>query len=193
MNQSVIHSYTLNGLALQTGDIICTRDGQEGSLAGQFWRLIGKLIPGDVDHVAIYVGPDDRCVESGEKGVITFNLLGNRWDAAAMRGQRGSLLDTFWGVAYPLANRNLSPDEEAHIRTSVAKYCLAQVGKEYSIDFLHPEQEEKFYCSHLLYKAYQPFNIDLNTGKEVPNLLGTSSIIFPHEIWAGLSHERATS
>lgn len=192
MNDSLIHSYKINGLALQTGDIICTTDGQEGSLAGQFWRLIGKLIPGEVDHVAIYVGPDDRCVEAGQKGVITFNIGGDRWDAAAMHDQRGSLVDTLCGVVYPLEGQDLSADEEAHIRSSVARYCLAQVGKEYSIDFLHPEQEEKFYCSQLLYKAYQPFDINLNTDKEVPNLLGTSSIIFPHEIWAGLPHKRAT-
>lgn len=192
MNEITVHSHTINGLVLQTGDIICTTDGQEGSLKGQFWRLIGKLIPGEVDHVVIYIGPDGRCVESGEKGVITFDLPGDRWDATAMHDQRGSLIDTLCGVAYPLEGQDRSPDQEAHVRTGVARYCMAQVGKEYNINFLDSETEEKFYCSQLLYKAYQPFNINLNTDKEVPTLLGTSSIIFPHEIWAGLSHKRAT-
>ncbi|MDH3892057.1 MAG: YiiX/YebB-like N1pC/P60 family cysteine hydrolase [candidate division Zixibacteria bacterium] len=192
MNESLVHSYTINGLVLQTGDVICTSDGQEGSLAGQFWRLIGKLIPGEVDHSIVYVGPEGRCVEAGPKGVITFNIVGDRWDASAMDDQRGSLIDTLCGVVYPLENLDLSSDEESHIRTKVARYCLAQVGKEYNINFLNSETEDKFYCSQLAYKAYQPFGIDLNTEKEVPNLPGTRSIVFPQEIWAGLPHKRAT-
>ncbi len=72
----MIYSYEMNGLKLQTGDLICTTDGGGENIEGQFWRLIGKLIPGDVDHIVVYVGPGGRCVEAGAKGkVITFEVF----------------------------------------------------------------------------------------------------------------------
>jgi len=58
---------------VQTGDIICTTDGGGEIFAGQFWRLVGKLIPGEVDHIAVYVGPQGRCVEAGAKGRVITN------------------------------------------------------------------------------------------------------------------------
>jgi hypothetical protein len=77
----MIYSYEINGLLVKTGDLICTTDGGDSIIAGQFWRLIGKLIPGDVDHIVIYVGPEGRCVEAGAKGcVITFEAKNHKWD-----------------------------------------------------------------------------------------------------------------
>ena len=64
----MIHTYQIEGLTLQTGDVICTMNGKPDILPGQFWWLVGKLVPGDVDHVAIYLGPDGRCVEAGARG-----------------------------------------------------------------------------------------------------------------------------
>ena len=116
----MIHNYTFNGLPVRTGDLICTIDGRESIIAGQFWRLIGKLIPGDVDHIVIYVGPEGRCVEAGAKGcVITFEAKNRKWDAYEMEPQR-SLIDTLYGVAYPLKDKIFSEDAEAKIRKSVA-------------------------------------------------------------------------
>ncbi|MFC1889195.1 hypothetical protein ACFL4G_05505, partial [Thermodesulfobacteriota bacterium] len=104
----MIHKYEINGLTLQTGDIICTVDGGDNVLGGEFWRLIGKMIPGKVDHIVIYVGPEGRCVEAGAKcRVIEFETKGPVWDAKKMKRQRG-LIDTLWGVAYPLKGQNLS-------------------------------------------------------------------------------------
>jgi len=65
----MIYTYEIEGLAVQTGDIICTMNGKPDILPGEFWRFVGRLVPGDVDHVAIYVGPNGRCVEAGTRGV----------------------------------------------------------------------------------------------------------------------------
>ena len=82
------------------------RRGTTRDLSGEFWRLVGMLIPGEVDHIIIYVGPAGRCVEAGARGrVIEFEVAGNAWDAAAMMPQRGPFLDVLHGVAYPLAGR----------------------------------------------------------------------------------------
>jgi len=66
---------------LQTGDLICTTNGSDLILAGQFWWLIGCLIPGDVDHIVVYIGPEGRCIEAGAKGVSEFIVPNHRWDA----------------------------------------------------------------------------------------------------------------
>ena len=189
----MIHTHSINGLPVQTGDIICTTDGGGEILVGQFWRLVGKLIPGDVDHIAVYVGPRGRCVEAGAKGrVITFDIGGNIWDAERMLDERW-LVDTFYGIAYPLMDKDLPEYRISEIRESVADYCLAQAaaGKPYNINFLDSETEEAFYCSQLAYKAYKKEGIDLNTGKGIPEIPGTDSIIFPQEIWSGCSNEKA--
>jgi hypothetical protein len=185
----VVYKYNLNGLQIETGDLICTTDGDSGDVTGQFWRIIGKLIPGEVDHIVIYVGPEGRCLEAGAKGrVIAFDIVGNAWDVNKMRAQRGPFIDVFHGVAYPLEGKGLNPAELAQIRENVAIYCLAPSGKPYNLNFLNSETEGAFYCSQLAYKAYLKQGIDLNTGIGVPDIPGTESIIFPQELWAGCSH-----
>ncbi len=189
----MIYTYEIEGVALRTGDIICTMNGKPDILPGEFWRLVGRLVPGDVDHVAIYLGPDGRCIEAGARGVITFNVPSGRWDTERMARQRGLLFDTFYGVAAPLAEIGLSEGEEFEMRTTVAAYCLAQVGKPYNLNFLNTETEEAFYCSQLAYKAYEQIGINLNTGLAMEQLPGTNAIIYPQEIWNGFSHRAARS
>jgi cell wall-associated NlpC family hydrolase len=187
----MIYTYQIEGLTLQTGDIICTMNGKPDILPGEFWRLVGRLVPGDVDHVAIYIGPDGRCVEAGSRGVISYHAHNGVWDTEFMARERGLLFDTFYGVAYPLDSLELSEEEEAHMRMKVAQYCLAQLGKSYNLNFLNAEKEEAFYCSQLVYKAYQQVDINLNTGLAMEQLPGTNEIIYPQEIWAGCAHRRA--
>jgi len=187
----MIHTYQLQGLTLQTGDVICTMNGKPDILPGEFWLLVGRLVPGDVDHVAVYVGPNGRCVESGSRGVITFEVYDGIWDTEFMARKRGLLFDTLYGVSYPLAGREFSEDDETHIRTRVAQYCLAQVGKSYNLNFLDADTEDAFYCSQLVYKAYQQTGIDLNTGLAMEQLPGTNAIIYPQEIWDGCVHRAA--
>jgi len=187
----MIHTTQINGLSLRTGDIVCTMNGKPDILPGEFWRLVGRLVPGDVDHVAIYLGPQGLCAEAGALGVVTFEVQGGNWEAEHMLRERGHLVDTFYGVAYPLAERGLSPELEEQIRADIAAFCLAQVGKPYNLNFLNAETEEFFYCSQLVYKAYQRVGINLNTGLAMEELPGTNLIIYPQEIWEGSIHRMA--
>lgn len=186
----IVHQTTLQGLTLQTGDLICTMDGNTDILPGEFWRLIGRLLPGEVDHIVVYIGPGGRCVEAGGLGVITFSFESGGWDGTRLLSQRGLLVDTLYGVAYPLKNLNLPPKEEQRIRLAVAAYCLAQVGKPYNINFLNPDTDEAFYCSQLAYQAYLPHQINLNSGRMMPTLPATEAIIFPQEIWDVCAHQQ---
>lgn len=185
-----VYSYQINHLPVQTGDILCTTDGGGEILPGEFWRLIGKLLPGDVDHIALYLGPGGRCIESGALGVITFDVEGGIWDGVKMSSQRGLLIDTLYGVAYPLAKLKLPGPEEQRIRAAIAAFCLAQIGKPYNVNFFNLESEHAYYCSQLAYKAYQPHGINLNAGMSIPALPGTEGAIYPQEIWEFCPHLR---
>ena len=189
----MVYTYQTEGIAIQTGDIICTMNGKPDILPGEFWRFIGRLVPGDVDHVAIYLGPNGRCVEAGARGVIKFTVFNGEWNTERMARRRGHLFDTFYGVVSPIDGLEVSEAEQEEMRTRVAKYCLAQVGKPYNLNFLNAETEEAFYCSQLAYKAYQQIDIDLNTGLAMEQLPGTNAIIYPQEIWNGFNHRAAKS
>jgi len=108
-----------------------------------------------------------------------------------MARQRGLLFDTFYGVVSPLDVLGYSDEDEINMRTAVAKYILAQIGKPYNLNFLNPETEDAFYCSQLLYKAYQTIGINLNTGLAMEQLPGTNQIVYPQEIWEGFSHRQS--
>ncbi len=187
----MVYTYEIEGIPVQTGDIICTMNGKPDILPGEFWRLIGRLVPGDVDHVAIYIGPNGRCAEAGARGVITFDVPNGRWDTERMALQRGLLFDTFYGIAAPLDEIGLSENEEFEMRTLVAEYCLAQVGKPYNLNFLNAETDQAFYCSQLAYKAYEKVGLNLNTGLAMEQLPGTNAIVYPQEIWNGFNHREA--
>ena len=187
------YTYEIEGLPLQTGDIICTMNGKPDILPGEFWRFVGRLVPGNVDHVAIFLGPDGRCIEAGTRGVIIFDVPDKHWDTEHMALQRGLLFDSFYGVASPLDGLEVAEAEEHEMRATVAAYCLAQVGKPYNLNFLNAETEETFYCSQLAYKAYQQIGIDLNTGLAMEQIPGTNAIIYPQEIWSGFSYRGVTS
>ena len=187
----MIYTYQIEGIALQTGDIICTLNGKPDILPGEFWRLIGRLVPGDVDHVAVYLGPNGRCIEAGARGIITFDVPSGHWDTERMALQRGLLFDTFYGVSSPFDGLQLSENDEIEMRARVAEYCLTHVGKPYNLNFLNSEREDAFYCSQLAYKAYQQVGIDLNTGLAMEQLPGANAIIYPQEIWNGFGHRAA--
>jgi hypothetical protein len=189
----MIYTYQIEGITLQTGDIICTMNGKPDILPGEFWRLVGRLVPGDVDHVAMYVGPAGRCVEAGARGVIKFTVFDGQWNTERMARRRGLLFDTFYGVSSPLSGLELSESEEQRMRQTVAAYALAQVGKPYNLNFLNAETEDAFYCSQLTYKAYQQVGINLNTGLAMEQLPGTNNIVYPQEIWNGFSHRKVKS
>jgi hypothetical protein len=190
VEKKMIYQYAINSVPLRSGDIICTTDGKEDILPGEFWRLVGRLLPGDVDHIVIYVGPEGRCVEVGGRGVATFEIDAGIWNTDRIILERGLLVDTFYGVVYPLEGIGLSAYEQMRIREDVVGYCLAQVGKPYNLNFLDAEREDAFYCSQLAYKAYQRHGINLNTGLGIANLPGSNHIVYPQEIWDGFYHRR---
>jgi uncharacterized protein YycO len=101
------------------------------------------------------------------------------------------LFDSFYGIVSPLDVLGFSEDEETHLRLQVAAYVMAQIGKPYNLNFLNAETETAFYCSQLIYKAYQSVGIDLNTGLAMEQFPGTNQIIYPQEIWEGFSHRRS--
>jgi uncharacterized protein YycO len=188
----VVYTHRINGLLVQTGDLVCTTNACAGILPAFLWRLIGRLVPGPVGHVAIYVGPEDRFVEAGPNGVIAFRLGGETWAAERIARQRGWLVDELYGVARPLLRGGYSAREEARIRARVAAYCLAQAmaARPYNLNFFNSGTEAAFYCSQLAYKAYLPHGIDLNTDCGVPSVGAMHHIVFPQEIWNGSAYQR---
>ncbi|MCB9136099.1 MAG: hypothetical protein H6636_11775 [Anaerolineales bacterium] len=183
-------TFYLHGLSLQPGDLICTADGDETPIAGHFWRFIGMFVPGEVDHIIIYLGPGGRCVEAGPRGVNIFDVRGPTWNALEMVPQRGPILDTFIGISSPVDTQSWNSAKKSQTREAIVAYCLAQVGKPYNANYFNPQTEEAFYCSQLAYLAYLPHGIDLNTELGVPDLPQTQRIIFPQEIWSGFPHQR---
>ena len=187
----MIYTYKLNDLDLKTGDLICTKAGGDGFITGRIWTLIGKIIPGEVDHIAVYVGPEGRCVESGPKGIITFEIHANNWHSRKMTVQR-LLEDQLIGVVCPLSGRNLTVDQENLIRENVAEYCLTQarLRKPYNFNFFNSSTSVGYYCSQIAYKAYLKHGINLNTnqGEGIIQLL--KSIVFPQEIWESCNQKK---
>lgn len=193
----MIYTHSFNGLIIQTGDILCTRDGTDHNWFGRIWNMIGYLVPGRIDHAIVYVGPAGRCVEAGGKGVIEFVMSGKMWDAPSVVATR-LLHDTLVGVAYPLQGLNLAPQEEARIRSGVAAYCVAQIGKPYNANFLNTVTDEAFYCSQLIYLAYREFGIDLGASpvRMLTNPIGSEEIpflILPTALLDNCSHRLVRS
>jgi uncharacterized protein YycO len=188
----MIHSYQFGGLPVQTGDILCTTDGTDRPITGRFWQVFGLFVPGPIDHVALYVGPGGRCVESGPAGVTMFEVDGNTWDAQRMAHQRARLTDTLYGVAYPLEGRGLAAEQEEAIRRDVAEYCLQQAAadKPYNLNFAASLTERAFYCTQLVYLAYLRHGIDFNTGQGMLGMDATECFILPQEIWDACGHRR---
>jgi len=188
----MIYTHRIDGLLVQTGDLVCTTNACAGVLPAFVWHLIGKLVPGAVDHIAVYVGPGDRFVEAGPRGVIAFRLGGDTWTTKGIARQRGWLVDELYGIVRPLRSRARSAREEARIRERVAAYCLAQAvaAKPYNFYFFNSQTEAAFYCSQLAYKAYLPHGIDLNTDCGVPHAGAMHDIVFPQEIWNGSVYRR---
>jgi hypothetical protein len=187
-----VYPFSLEGLPLLTGDVICTVNGLPGSVAGALWGSVGRIVPGQVDHCAVYVGPGGRCVEAGVNGVIAFEMPGPSWDATGLRDTRG-VLDRLYGVANPLAGRNLPEEDERRIRRGVADFCLEAAERHagYNANFFMLDGDARFYCSQLIYRAYHEFGIDLNTDDGVPSGPVLGRIVFPEEIWNACVHHRS--
>ncbi len=194
IEEVMIHTYTLNGLTIKTGDILCTSDGTDQNWFGRLWQLIGYLVPGKIDHIIVYVGPGGRFVEAGGRGVIAFEMPGTRWQAAQVADLR-LLVDTLIGVAYPLQGLNLSNEREEEIRLRVAEYCLDHVGKPYNANFLKVVTNEAFYCSQLAYLAYREAGIDIGVTPvallhdDTPSDGSTPLLVLPTALLDNCAHQ----
>lgn len=175
----MIYEFTINGRKVKSGDVISTRDGMN-SIYSVGYTVLGKLIPGDVDHTVLYVGPEGLCVEAGIYGVISFNAA-HEWSAMAMFEGRG-LLDTFHSASSVVGKLGLPVTEEDAVRSFVRAYALGCVGKPYNINFLDPDNERAIYCSQLVYLAYKKAGINLNVGKTGQQGKWFDKVIFPQEI-----------
>lgn len=187
----MIYQSTINGLPVCTGDIICTTDGSAATTMGKLWQTLGLLVPGEVDHVVLYLGPGGRCAEAGARGVLLFDMPGERWQAEPLAGERW-LVDTLVGVAYPLADRAAPGLSGEHVRAAVADYCALQAAqdKPYNVNFFDPDTDAAFYCSQLIYKAYCEFGLDVS----VPPGTASASpprIVVPQMLWQSSRQLRA--
>lgn len=175
----MVYEFSINGRLLKTGDVISTKDGTN-SIYSLGYRILGAMIPGDIDHSVLYVGPGGLCVEAGMFGVVAF-ISGDNWHSKEMLSERG-LLDTFVAASSILVNRGLSSNEDDEARSFVRAFALGSVGKPYNLDFLHPDNERALYCSQLVYLAYHKLGIELNVGKSGMGKW-SDKIIFPQEIY----------
>ncbi len=188
--QTDIYDFSFDGLPVTTGDILCMTDGADGSARGTLWGALGAFVPGPIDHCILYVGPQGRCVESGAGGVIAYEMT-PAWDARPFNSTR-HLIDKIYGVAYPVAGRNLSAEQERSIRLGAAQFCLdqARARKPYGFRFRQPDNEDAFYCSQLVYVAYRKHGIDLSQHKNRGPISRMLRIVFPGTVWNSCVHRR---
>lgn len=167
------------------------RDGTDRSLYGRVWQAIGALVPGEIDHCVLYVGPAGRFVEANVYGVSVLDMPGDTWDAHALVRER-ALVDSLVGVAYPLGGRNLPCAEEDRIRAAVANDCLAQAAadKPFNFDFFDATRPDRTYCSQLIADAYRREGIELDSNLGVPTARIFAQAVFPQELWNGCVHRR---
>ena len=180
----MLYSHSFNGVTAKTGDILFTRDGEEGSLFGEFWKLIGRMFPSEFSHCAMYLGPGIRFIESAAKGVVIVEMEGDEWDGIRY-GKERLLVDELIGVGDPIAGRAISPERENEIRENVVAYCLEQAHeqKPYNLNFFNPETDGAFYCSQLVYKAYQTqgINLHVHIGESADSPF--AALVFPEDLW----------
>jgi uncharacterized protein YycO len=77
-------------------------------------------------------------------------------------------------------------------RPAVAAYCLRQAAarRPYNWRYCDAERADAFYCSQLAYKAYQPFEVNLNSEQGIPDRPLVRGVVFPQEVWSGCVHRR---
>jgi len=109
-----LFEYELDGIPLQTGDLICTRDGSDTILAGEFWKIIGTLIPGEVDHVAVYLGPKGAASRR-DRTACSCSRSRTGVGCGSMFQKRG-IVDQLHGVAFPLRKRKLGIEATQRMR-----------------------------------------------------------------------------
>ncbi len=190
----MIYEYAIDGLPMRTGDVLCMRDGTQRGFFGRLWTAIGALVPGEIDHCALYIGPDGRFVEAAARGVSVLTMPGDHWDAQLLAGKR-LFVDTLVGVVYPLAGRELAQTEENRIRESVAAICLDQAAadKPFNFNLFDATNPERTYCSQLIAEAYRREGIELDGKQGVPRSRIFRRAVFPEALWNSSPRRRVVA
>jgi len=185
----MIHRHRIDGVPVCTGDILCTRDGDATGLVGVLWRGIGALVPGEIDHCALYIGPGSRFVEADARGVSVLSMPGDSWNSGVLLRKR-LFVDTFVGVAYPLEGRRLPRRQQDRLRMSVAAYCLSQAasGKRFNFNLLDATNPRRTYCSQLIAEAYRSEGINLDGKRGTTMARVPRHAILPESLWRGSPH-----
>jgi hypothetical protein len=185
----VIHRHRINGVPVRTGDLLCTRDGDSKGMIGAVWKAIGALVPGEIDHCALYIGPGIRFIEADARGVSVLSMPGHEWNAELLFRRR-LFVDTFIGVAYPLADRRIPQRQQDRIRLSVARYCLAQhaSGKPFNFNLLDATNPRRTYCSQLIVEAYRSQGIQLDSKRGTGSSRALRRAVLPEALWQSGPH-----
>jgi alpha-tubulin suppressor-like RCC1 family protein len=146
----------LNVCDLQQGDVLLAHNG------GIYTAAQEALFDGYWGHAGIYVG-DGVVVESYGSvncgDVNSFLCLGGNPGVQA-RPMRLSSGESFsraqnWAIMRPTAT--------AQQKATASQYAIAQIGKGYNWNLVDKERTDAFYCSQLVWRAYQTVGIDLDS------------------------------
>ncbi|MEL6151354.1 MAG: YiiX/YebB-like N1pC/P60 family cysteine hydrolase, partial [Chloroflexota bacterium] len=130
---------------LQPGDIVLSRIDLSDCPVTEVFCHAYQLYDGYWMHAGIVTHTD------GEPGLVEATNPG--------------------GVAHrPLSNTSLSDDitvirvnAPLEVRRAAADYALSMVGSPFSKDYYDKSRTDAFYCSQLIWAAYQSVNIDLDS------------------------------
>jgi uncharacterized protein YycO len=147
----------LNVCDLQRGDILLAHGGGLYGIAQE------AIFGGYWGHAGIYVG-DGVIVESyGGQNCPDWYQFACLSETPGVAGRR--VLST--GESFSRAEdwAILRPSASLEQKVSASEYALNQIGKPYNWNLTDKERTDKFYCSQLVWRAYQTAGIDLDSNK----------------------------
>jgi cell wall-associated NlpC family hydrolase len=135
----------LNPCDMWQGDIIVIHDD------GWFSGALGALFGGYWTHAGIYVG-DGVVTESYPTGLSSpYPGVTTR----RLEDDTGFWKAEDWAILSPVATEVQ--------RRAASTYAMQQAGKPYNYNYPDKETEGSFYCSELVWRAYQTQGIDLDS------------------------------
>lgn len=146
------------------GDRILTDNLEKGDILFGYANFLDSFVPGRWSHVGIYVGK-----ENGVHMVI---------DALKPTIVKRTLEDFMETPGLSLGRVEYLTDEEKDI---IVEFVESKVGGEFSQFYMFKKDDGKFYCSELIWTAYQQVGVDVdsNPGFSIKTLWGVS----PQELY----------
>lgn len=150
----------LNPCDLQRGDVILSHG------LGSAYSLHEALYNGYWTHAGIYLG-DGVVTES--RGRTNWNCWGT-WDCLlpnpGVQTHRLTGESSFWDADDWAILRVAATAAQ---RAAASFYAANQTGKDYNWNYLNKDTEDSFYCSQLVWRAYQGQGIDLDSNLSALN------------------------